>query len=410
MSSIKNSKDPENITYSAKLKEFVNSDILKKCGHCSMCRDVCPIYLILGTESSYPAGKLRVFRTFVKENYKIQEDFLKIMALCTTCRRCEEICPISLNYVEILERIRKEIVSKIGKPFGNQLKFVLSTISDKNPYGELINKRNSWIPDDIKILEKGANAYFVGCTSSYREIESAINTSRILTKIIKEGIVVLGNSEYCCGSPLIRTGQIYFDLSSIEKTKNTKKNFDIKELITHNIEELKSKGVKNIIFNCSGCYKTVSMDWPKIYEGQLPFRPYHITQFLVEKIERNEIKFKQCNKKITYHDPCHLGRHMGIYDEPRKIITSIPGVQLIEMKNSREKAMCCGAGGGLKAAFADESLEIAKLRIKEAMDTKADMLVTSCVFCKRNLIEAAKSLNSDIKVLNIEDIAANLIL
>jgi heterodisulfide reductase subunit D len=199
-------------------------------------------------------------------------------------------------------------------------------------------------------------------------------------------------------------------LNKKNESKKNKVHFNLKEIISHNIEALAAKGVKNVIVNCAGCYRTISNDWPQLYQKELPFKVTHLTQFLADKVEKKEIKFKNWDKTITYHDPCHLGRHMGIFEDPRKIIEAIPEVKLIEMKNNRENAACCGAGGGLKAAFPNESLKIAELRIKEAMETKSDIIVTSCVFCKMNLTEAAQNLKSPLIVMNIEDIVMETLL
>ena len=255
------------------------------------------------------------------------------------------------------------------------------------------------------MINKGETGYFVGCTSSYREKESALNTALILSKTIKEGFVLLGSEEYCCGSPLIRTGQVEMSLNN----GNDENDFNIRDYISHNVSELKKHEIKTLIFNCAGCFKTITTDWEKFLEFRVPFESKHITQFLDEKIKDEEIKLKPWNKKITYHDPCHLGRYMGIYEEPRKILKTIPGVELVEMKHNREKAICCGAGGGFKGGFPSDALKIADLRIKEALDTKAEVLITSCVFCKMHLKFAVERRNAEIEVLNIEDIIVNLI-
>jgi heterodisulfide reductase subunit D len=197
------------------------------------------------------------------------------------------------------------------------------------------------------------------------------------------------------------------DLKYVHNNQTVK--FSIKEYINHNIQILKKKGVKEIICNCAGCYKTISEDWPKFVDESFPFKVTHITEFLAEKLERNRIMLKSFPKTITYHDPCHLGRHMGIYEEPRIILNSIPDANIIEMKNNKENGLCCGAGGGFKAHFPDEALKIAKLRVREALDDGAEIISTACVFCKNNLNLAIKDIDKEIRVLNIEDILANLI-
>ncbi|MBD3254225.1 MAG: 4Fe-4S dicluster domain-containing protein [Candidatus Lokiarchaeota archaeon] len=410
MSQTNNEGKNKSNKYSEKLKNYAKSDIIKKCSNCSMCRDVCPIYQIIKKERSYPGGKFRVFRTFVEENLKIKEKFVEIMALCSMCKHCEVVCPLDFSFTEILEELRKEIVTKSNKPYKTQEDFASKVQKDKNPYGESAGERKKWVKGDIREAKRSPYAYFVGCTSSYREVISALNTAIVLSNILEDNFVLLGAEEYCCGSPLIRTGQVDFNLClESDDKKKTKSHFDVADYISHNVEVLKEKGVRIVIFNCSGCYKTAVKDWPKYYGGNLPFETFHLTEYVAKNLDLVEKKLKNWDKRITYHDPCHLGRYMKIYDAPRKILRAIDGVQLIEMKNSKECAMCCGAGGGLKGGFPEEALEIAKLRIREAENTGAEILATACVFCKRNLRDAAEALNSKITVLNIEDILTQLL-
>ncbi|MBD3211129.1 MAG: hypothetical protein GF311_00860 [Candidatus Lokiarchaeota archaeon] len=388
-----------------KLKISNYEDYIKNCSNCSMCREICPTYLISRRESKFAGGRMRIFRTFVEEGLRFSGAFLEIMAFCMTCKRCEEICPVKLDYVNILETIRKEIVSKAMKTIEKQNRFVPYLVKSKNPYGEPQKERMSWVINELNIISYGRYAYFVGCTSSYRAKESAVNTAKILSKILKEGFILLKDEEYCCGSPYLRTGLVDLTLNY----KNQSIEFHLEDYIKHNIKTLKEKGVKKIIFNCSGCYKTAKIDWAKSTKTKLPFQFFHISELIADKLKKNEINFKKWSKKITYHDPCHLGRHMGIYEEPREILNAIPGVKLIEMEHNKQETICCGAGGGFKAGFPQESLEVAKIRIKEAIKTGAEIIATSCVFCKNHLSSAIQKMNKEIKVLNIEDIVADQI-
>ncbi|TXT65245.1 MAG: CoB--CoM heterodisulfide reductase iron-sulfur subunit D [Promethearchaeota archaeon] len=388
-----------------KLKISDYEDYIKLCSNCSMCREVCPTYLISRKESKFAGGRMRILRTFIEEGLKFSGDFIEMIAFCTTCKRCEEICPIELDYVEILEKIRKDIINKAKRTIDKQNKFIPYLVENKNPYGEPQQNRMIWMNKELNITSSGKYAYFVGCTSSYRAKECAINTAKILSKILKEGFVLLKEDEYCCGSPYLRTGLVDLTFSY----ENQLIEFHLEDYIKQNINTLKERGVKKIIFNCAGCYKTAKNDWGKFTESQLPFQLIHLSEFIVDKLKKKEIDFKKWPKKITYHDPCHLGRHMGIYDEPRKILNAIPAVKLIEMEHTRQEAICCGAGGGFKAGFPEDSLEIAKIRIKEALKTGAEIIATSCVFCKNQLNLAIQKMNKEIKVLNIEDIVADRI-
>ncbi len=221
--------------------------------------------------------------------------------------------------------------------------------------------------------------YFKGCTAREKLNSISKATERIL-KAAKINYETL-EDEQCCGSVLLRTG---FVDDAIEQMNGNLKDFEGKTIIT----------------SCSGCYKTLKEDY-KNYLG-VDLKVIHISQLLEQLIKDNKINLKgKNNLKVTYHDSCHLGRHAGEYEAPRNVIKAIS--DLVEMENNKEKARCCGSGGGVKSAYGDLSNSIAELRIKEAEETDADLLVSACPFCKLNL-----SQNSDnLEVLDLSEFVFN---
>jgi len=177
------------------------------------------------------------------------------------------------------------------------------------------------------------------------------------------------DEEWCCGSVLLRTGQVE----------------DAKEIMEHNIEAIKSSGAKTIVFTCPGCLMTFVKDY-----SDMGVELVHSTQFL----RGLRMKVKQQGMEVAYHDPCHLGRDLGIYEEPRAVLKEIADVK--EMKREREQAWCCGSGGGVKSAYDDFALWSAGERIKEAKEVGAEALVSACPFCKLNLREAAENEGMDV--------------
>lgn len=386
--------------FKQKLKKY-GERVIKKCSNCSYCRNECPTYMVRGQESYFAGGRMRILRSFVERGLPLNGDFVESMYFCTTCKQCEDICPISLDYVDIIEDLRAELVKiKVG-PYGKLIGYARNVEKHKNPFGEEKSTRIDWITPDVKRVEQGPYAYFVGCTASFRKKELAQHTASILTKVLGE-IVILGSGEYCCGSPLIRTGQINFDL---DMGDGTTVPFNVKDLISHNIESLLMKNVREVIYSCSGCYKTSIDDWPRIYGKPIPLKFTHLSQFLANLFKTGKLKVENNEPvKVTYHDPCHLGRHAGEYDAPREVIKNIPNYEFIEMKNIRNRSLCCGAGAGVKGAYPVDALAIAKMRVQEAIDTGADLLLTSCVFCKLNFLDAKKDMNASIEIKNTEDI------
>ena len=209
--------------------------------------------------------------------------------------------------------------------------------------------------------------YFRGCTA--REKETGIEkATRKLLDLAGVDYHIL-DDEACCGSVLLRTG---FESEA-------------KRQMAKNTEVLKGE---KIITSCAGCYKTLSQD----YEG---LDVIHISQLLDELIKDGKLNFDKTDLNVTYHDSCHLGRHMEVFDEPRDIIKSI--ANLVEMENIREESLCCGAGGGVKSAYPEIAGEMAKARLNQVKDTNCKTLVTPCPFCKLNLK------NDDVEVLDITE-------
>jgi Fe-S oxidoreductase len=197
-----------------------------------------------------------------------------------------------------------------------------------------------------------------------------------------EDFGLLLEDEVCCGSTVKRVG-------------NSKLFEKLRE---ENERRLRKTGVKRIVTACSGCYKTLKQDYPGLGKD---IEILHSTEYLSRLLASGRLKLKNTSIKATYHDPCHLGRHTEVYDPPRKILKSIPGLKLTEMKSTREKSRCCGGGAGVKTAYPEVSMKAAVRRIIEAEKTGADVLVTTCPFCVQTLRAAAQSLGSRMEVLEL---------
>lgn len=379
------------------------------CANCDECLLWCPVYDALREESLTPRGKLKRLKSFVSASYSlwgllfgprpIREEklskFTEDLYHCTTCGTCQVICESGIDTTDLWETVRFEMVKLGTGPLGKQNAWLDMVKQVYNLYNEPRENRLNWLPPDIKTSEKASTGYFVGCTSSYRTKAIAIATTRIL-KQMNVDFVLLGPEEHCCGSPLIRTGQLNA----------------VKKLVERNVDSLASKGVQRVLYSCAGCFRTSLIDWPRFF-GKLPFETVHITQFLAEKIDEGKLRFKKrLNEKITYHDPCHLGRHARVFEAPRKIIESIPGSKLIEMERNRMLSRCCGAGGGVKAGTPDLALKMAAVRVQDALECGADILTSACPFCYLNLrdgINWQKERFRKLKVVDLVELTARMI-
>jgi heterodisulfide reductase subunit D len=370
-------------------------DHVYSCLRCGSCRDgyydqensflICPVREhTSGFDVYYSRGKMMLARKYLEGQIKSNEELMKYISMCTLCGNCKEHCRISmeipgrktiLDQVAIIEALRADLVEQGFSP--PRIKdFVKSIRENYSPYPGKHVDRMQWMPKGIELPKKADILYFVGCTSSYRRKEIAQETLNIL---LKAGVdFTISPDEWCCGSPALRTGWVNV----------------AKEMARHNLELVKSIGPKVVVSSCAGCYRAFKVDYRKIM-GELDFEILHITEFLQRLIEEGKIKFKRAPERkmvVTYHDPCHLGRHAGIYDAPRAILESLPFVELVEMRRTRSGAWCCGSGGGFKSAFGDLAVEIAEERLHEALETGAEALVTCCPFCMHNFLDAQRAM------------------
>jgi fumarate reductase (CoM/CoB) subunit B len=335
-------------------------DIIK-CTRCGRCRAICPINEELGWESTNARGRMLLARALT-EGEKPSEAMKSSFFTCLTCGMCTSTCPSGAKPDEVVEAARSELIKENCSPeyYGS----ILENIRDHgNSLGER-TPRNAWVPDEMKSNGRSDVIYWVGCLSSYRQQKTALANLKILSRF---GAKVL-EDEQCCGSPLLRLGG---------------------EAVTkdHIAEQIRQSGAKTIVTGCAGCYKTLSDYHLKGVEV------LHITQFLIRNLDR--LEFKRLPYKVSYHDPCHLGRCMGIFEEPRIIIERICDFK--EMGSSRKNARCCGGGGGVRRGHRDLARKVATKRLAEAPQG-IDFIVTACPMCNANLEDAGG------KVLDISEL------
>ncbi|MCL7413576.1 MAG: (Fe-S)-binding protein [ANME-2 cluster archaeon] len=367
------------------------------CTRCGECDNWCPTLDAMKRDMNIsPRDKIGRWRNFMGKNYglmarlfgprKIPEEdiqnFNDHLFHCTTCGACGTVCPAGLNTIEMWEATRQQLVLRGNGPYGKQSLFPKLIGEMHNPYMKEQKDRLLWVPDDVKIADNAEIAYFTGCTAGFNMQVLAVSTARVLNKL-DVPFTMLGEDEWCCSSALIRTGQPHIGDTP-------------REAAIHNVEALEAKGVKKVLFACAGCFRAATIDWPRLMGRKPNFEVVHITDFLAEQVEQGKITWEKSleGKTITYHDPCHLGRHVGVFEGPRKLIASMPGGNFVEMERNRELQRCCGAGGGVKAGIPELALGVASARIKDALDVKADILSSACPFCRRNLGDGRNSVMS----------------
>ncbi|MBD3255692.1 MAG: disulfide reductase [Candidatus Lokiarchaeota archaeon] len=349
-----------------------------------------------GFEPFFSRGKMQIIRSLWQGKLELSKDMAEVIYQCPTCNACSEICSYEMDNTSLYEALRAELVEAgCGLESHEPMNKAMVTLS--NPYQRDNKEKQNWIEkldfllkDALK--EKADVLYFVGCTAALTsDIQNvAVNTVKVLKKLGVD-FSVLGENEVCCGSVAMRTGD--------------RKAFD--HVATKNHELFKTSGARKIITSCAGCYRTLKVDYKDILDD-LDIKVYHTIEFIREVILKKDVPLKNLGITTTYHDPCHTGRHTGIYEEPRDLLKKI--ARLTEMETIKENAKCCGAGGGVKKGFPEFALEIAKSRVQEAEETNADYLVSICPFCYRNLSDAINALNSEIKMIDLMELMEQAII
>lgn len=365
------------------LEEFKHE--IFDCTRCGFCREwhwkgiesVCPIYPFTpGFEVDYARGKVRIARALMENEVEITDSFIEHAFMCTLCGSCEEHCPIGIPLFDILHALRVDLV-EAGYVLPAHRQIVSNIETYHNPYGPEQGMREG----STLRSAKTSVLYFPGCTSTHEATRIARSTTSILDKLGAD--YTLLDEEACCGHPLYRIGQ----MSAIKQTA------------TKTLELIKQKDPDIVLTSCPACTEALRLIYPEKLGLTYNFEVQHITEFLSPIVQGKLVEY---SAKVTWHDPCILGRRLGIYDKPREILHAIPGLELIEMYSNREDTLCCGAGGGVNWAFPDIAEQAAIRRLKQAKATGAQQLITSCPTCYvnfRKAIDRAK-LNLQVKVIS----------
>src|SRR4030042_5793622 len=379
-------------------KQLLEIDACTRCGECL---HFCPIYSQKGEEGINPRGKIQAMKKFIRGQYgllaklfgprKLDEEDLKkfseMVYHCTLCGECGLQCPVSID-LRSLWLALKEVLVDLGHYPKNIELMKNNVLSRYNISGEDNALRVEWLesmeglPDHRYQNERAEVVYFIGCVAAYFPMAHKIPQSfvRILERTGVD-FTLLGGAEWCCGFPLIGGG--------FRK--------EAQELIRHNIEGGKEKGDASVIFSCPSCYHT----WHEDYHTDLQL--FDSTQFILNLIREGKIQFEEKKIRVTYHDPCDLGRASGIYEAPRAILRPMPGVEFIELANHGERCKCCGGGGLLEMVDPELSAALAREKIKEIQATGAELVITSCQQCVRTILSTARRMKIPLKISYITE-------
>jgi len=306
---------------------------------------------------------------------------------CTLCANCQEVCPVGIHLKELWLSLRQDLVHSGAYP--KKIDMIRENLEEThNVFAEDNEERAEWVedmrnpPDHGYIKDKAEAVYFTGCVAAYFPLAQKIPIA--LAEILEASNVdftLLGEEEWCCGFPMLGAG-----LRDM-----------FKEFQDHNLEAVRKRGASKVIFACPSCYQT----WREYYDYPSTLEIIHASQLLMDLVKEGRVLLEELKMTVTYHDPCDLGRGARVFDEPREVIRSIPGVKFVELRHSRENCQCCGGGGNLEMMDAELSSEIARRKIEEVLETGAEAVITSCQQCVRTMLTYVRRNKVPIEVLDI---------
>ena len=327
-----------------------------KCSRCGFCQAVCPVYGSTLRPALNARGKMLLLKEVMDGDIELNDELIETMFQCTTCSSCTENCPSGVNIPEVIKQARRDMVN-IG-----------SCHPAFKGMNEVLQKHtNIYAEDEPEDFERERNkkaeyVYFIGCVGSYREDESTLATLDLLDRLNVNYTLI---DEVCCSGVLEDVG---YQLNE--------------NLVQENIDHILATGARTVITGCPYCWRTFNSKPQYAGLKEKGIEIIHIAQFL-----KNFELGVRTDKRVTYHDPCDLGRHCGIYEEPRETIRKI-APNFVELPHNRVDALCCGAGGGVRGAYAKNSIAMARRRLKEAEEIDAEVVLSECNSCIHNLANA----------------------
>ncbi|MBE9469854.1 MAG: (Fe-S)-binding protein [Chloroflexi bacterium] len=378
------------------LEDIIQETKTYYCLECGKCTSICPV-------ARYdPSFSPRTMIENALLGFEDELIFDQKLFSCLTCYTCQQKCPCDVDFPVFIQKARV-IAQNNGQHGVCAHSGQLQSLARLMTSPDIKQRRLEWLSDKYRVSDTSDILLWVGCAPYFEPIFEdiefrALDITEASLKILNSlGIEPkLLPNEKCCGHDVLWTGDIETFL----------------KLAQDNATQIKDSGVKKIIFPCPEGYRTLKLDYPN-YGFGLDCELQHISEFLAEKIENEGLKFGEIRKKVTYQDPCRLGRHLGVYDAPRKVLKSIPGIEFVEMEHSREDSICCGT-----SAFTNcdsYSNMIRTERLSEAASTGSEMLITCCPKCQTHFKCATvdkgeeKRPTPQIEVIDLVNLVANAI-
>lgn len=361
-------------------------DEVAKCTRCGFCLPNCPTYAVKKTERYTARGRNAITRGLIEGLLEPSAEMANSVFTCLGCGACTAACfPAVKTRGAVLDDralmaaggLQPKAMDRLKESLNEYHNITEDDNQERGDWKELLKD----VPAEALDKQTAPVAYFVGCVASFFPLAQKIPATfaRIMHRAGLD-FAVLGGEEWCCGFPLIGAGAPE----------------ELEALKAHNLERIRAMGAKTVVFACPSCFHT----WKHFYAPE-GVELLHASQLLARMTSEGRLRLKPVNMRVTYHDPCDLGRNSGVYEEPRAVIKAIPGVELVELANNRNLSVCCGGGGNVEMVDPELSQAIAQMKLQEIAATGAEAVVSSCQQCLRTIATRARRQNQELKVMDL---------
>jgi heterodisulfide reductase subunit D len=369
-------------------------DMLRTCIQCGTCSASCPTAYAMDYT---PRQLWKLIQLGLKDEVVSSRTFW----LCTTCKACAVRCPRGIDLTLTMLMLKEYAVrEQLKMPEG--IGVLRETVTTKhNISGDENENRLIWAenlehrPEGLEGSKGAEVVYFVGCVSAF--YPQAYSIPQSLVQVLDKAEVsftTMGGQEWCCGYPLYGAGMK--DL--------------VAELARHNLERVRELGSTKLVATCPSCYYAWTQVYPEFVDLPADLEILHATEYLARLLEKGSIALGPVERIVTYHDPCDLGRKSGVYDAPRVLLKGIPGLEFREMASHGENAMCCGGGGDVEISDRQVTSEVGVLRMQQAEETGAQVVVSACQQCKRTLLTGGRQAKIRLRAMDISELVLESIL
>ena len=374
----------------AQVEERSGED-LSRCYYCLKCTAGCP------SAPAMPYGPAQMVRL---AQLGLKDPLLESPSIwfCLPCETCGARCPNEISIARLTQALRQMAMEEKGEELKGQAGIqALRTLGENiltthNISAEDNSHRLMWsenlerVPEGLERKAGAQTLYFVGCVSSFFPMTYVIPQAFVqILEQAGESFTALGGEEWCCGYPLLMAGM----------------GAQAEETVRHNVERVRDLGVRRVATTCPACYHMWRHFYPDILGEEVGVEGVHSTQLLAELLDEGRLKLKATPRRVTYHDPCDLGRKNDLYDAPRRVLEGVPELSLQEMSDTRRDALCCGGGGNVETFNPELVGELSERRFRQALETEAEVIVSACPQCERTLTAEARREKARVRVMDL---------